>query len=190
MLEKLGEALKKATDKLAGALFVDKKVIDEVCKELQRGLISADVNVHLVKEITDKIKEKANDEKIKGIEKKDQIIKILYDTILEIIGEEKQELKLNEKSQTKILLLGLYGAGKTTAATKLALYYSKRGKKVAVIGLDVHRPAASEQVEQNAKKAVEIADRTYVLEDGKIALTGGKEILKNPEIKSIYFGGR
>jgi len=45
-------------------------------------------------------------------------------------------------------------------------------------------------VEQNAKKAVEIADRTYVLEDGKIALTGGKEILKNPKIKNIYFGGR
>lgn len=152
MLEKLGEALKKATDKLAGAIFVDKKVIDEVCKELQRGLISADVNVHLVKEITDKLKEKASDEKIKGVDKKDQIIKILYDTILEIIGGEKQELKLNDKSQTKILLLGLYGAGKTTAATKLALYYSKRGKKVAVIGLDVHRPAAADQLEQNASK--------------------------------------
>jgi ABC-type branched-subunit amino acid transport system ATPase component len=45
-------------------------------------------------------------------------------------------------------------------------------------------------VEQNAKKAVEIADRTYILEDGKIALEGGKEILKDPRIKEIYFGGR
>jgi signal recognition particle subunit SRP54 len=154
MLEKLGEALKKATDKIAGAIFVDKKMIEEVCRELQRGLISADVNVHLVKEITDKLKEKANDEKIKGIEKKDQIIKILYDTILEIIGGEKQELKLKEgkKEQTKIFLLGLYGAGKTTTANKLGLYYSKRGKKVALLGLDVHRPAAADQLEQLAKQ--------------------------------------
>lgn len=157
MLEKLGEALKKATDKIAGAIFVDKTTIEEVVKDLQRALISADVNVHLVKEITDKIKEKAYDEKIKGIEKREQLIKLLYDTILEIIGGEKKELKIlesapGERTQTKIILLGLYGAGKTTAAAKLGLYYSKRGKKVALLGLDVHRPAASDQLEQLAKQ--------------------------------------
>jgi signal recognition particle subunit SRP54 len=152
MLEKLGEALKKASNKLTKAIFVDKAVIDEVTKDLQRALISADVNVHLVKEITDKIKEKANDEKIKGIEKREQLIKILYDSVLEIIGGEKQEIKIKDKEQTVILLLGLYGAGKTTTAGKLGLYYSKRGKKVALLGLDVHRPAASEQLEQIAKQ--------------------------------------
>jgi len=152
MLEKLGEALKKATDKIAKAVFLDKKTIEEVSKELQRALISADVNIHLVKEITDKIKEKASDESIKGIEKREQLIKILYDAILEIIGGEKQELKLEEGKQTKIMLLGLYGAGKTTTAAKLGMYYSKRGKKVAVVGLDVHRPAAAEQLRQNAEK--------------------------------------
>jgi signal recognition particle subunit SRP54 len=152
MLEKLGEALKKASNKIAKAIFVDKAVIEEVTKDLQRALISADVNVHLVKEITDKIKEKANDEKIKGVEKREQLVKLLYDSVLEIIGKEKRELILQEKKQTVILLLGLYGAGKTTATGKLALYYSKRGKKVAVIGLDVHRPAASEQLKQIAEK--------------------------------------
>ncbi len=155
MLEKLGEALKKATNKLANAIFVDKAMIEEVTKELQRALISADVNVHLVKEITDRIKKEASDEKIKGIEKKEHLVKLLYDTILEIIGGEKKELKLkesNEKKQTVILLLGLYGAGKTTTAGKLALYYSKRGKKVAVLGLDVHRPAAAEQLKQITEK--------------------------------------
>lgn len=154
MLEKLGEALKKATSRITKAIFVDKALIEDITKELQRGLISADVNVHLVKEITDKIKREASDEKIKGIEKKEHLVKLLYDTLLEIIGGEKKELKLNEgkEKQTIILLLGLYGAGKTTAATKLALYYSKRGKKSAVVGLDVHRPAASDQLEQNAAK--------------------------------------
>lgn len=133
MLEKLGEALKKATDKIAKAVFLDKKVIEEVAKDLQRALISADVNVFLVKEITDKLKEKAGDETIKGIDKKEQLIKLLYDTILEIIGKEKKELTLNEKKQTIIMLCGLYGAGKTTTAGKLGLYYSKRGKKVALL---------------------------------------------------------
>ena len=154
MLEKLSEALKKATDKISKAVFVDKAVIEEVTKELQRALISADINVFLVREITTKLKEKANDERINGIEKKEQIIKLLYDTILEIIGKEKRELVLKDgkKEQTVIMLLGLYGAGKTTTAGKLGLYYSKRGKKVALLGLDVHRPAATDQLEQIAKQ--------------------------------------
>lgn len=152
MLEKLGEALKKASNKLAKSIFVDKAVIDEVTKDLQRALIAADVNVFLVKEITQKLKDKASDEKIKGIEKKEQIIKLLYDTILEIIGKEKKEIKFNDKGQTIILLLGLYGAGKTTTAGKLGAYYSKRGKKVALLGLDVHRPAATDQLEQIGKQ--------------------------------------
>jgi len=152
MLEKLGEALRKTTNKIANAIFLDKKMVEEIIKELQRALISADVNVFLVKEITEKLKEKAYDERIKGVEKKEELIKYLNDTILEIIGGEKKEIVLNEKKQTIILLLGLYGAGKTTTASKLGLYYSKRGKKVALLGLDVHRPAASDQLEQLAKQ--------------------------------------
>jgi len=151
MLDKLGQALKSATNKIAKAIFIDKNTINEVAKDLQRALISADVNIHLVKKITDEIKDLASSEKIKGIEKREQLIKLLHDKITEILGKEKKELILSDK-QSRIMLLGLYGAGKTTAATKLALYYSKRGKKVAVIGLDVHRPGAAQQLKQNAEK--------------------------------------
>ena len=73
MLEKIGQALKSATNKIAKAIFIDKGVIEEVTKDLQRALIGADVNVHLVKEITDEIKKLASDEKIKGVEKREQI---------------------------------------------------------------------------------------------------------------------
>ena len=148
MLEKLSEALKKATDKIAKAVFVDSTAINEVCKELQRALISADVNVMLVKEITDKIKSAASDEKIKGIEKKEHLIKLLYDIILETIGGEKQELKLKEgkNEQTRILLLGLYGAGKTTTAGKLAIFLRKKGRKPLLVPSDVYRPAAIDQL--------------------------------------------
>jgi len=151
MLEKLGAVIKKATDKITGTLFVDSRLIEGIIKDLQRALIEADVNVNLVKELSDEIKE-ASKKDIKGIEKKEQIIKILHDKLLEMLGGEKQELKLDKKKQEKIMLLGLYGAGKTTTIAKLANYYTKRGKKVAILGLDVHRPAASEQLEQLAKQ--------------------------------------
>ncbi|OGJ12990.1 hypothetical protein A3K82_01045 [Candidatus Pacearchaeota archaeon RBG_19FT_COMBO_34_9] len=150
MLEKLGEVIRKATDKIANALFLDKDLVDSIVRDLQRALIEADVNVALVKELSDKIKKSALDERIKGIEKKEHMIKILHDELLNILGEYKQ-LKLTEKHNV-ILFLGLYGSGKTTTIAKLGNYYSKRGFKTALIGLDVHRPAAQEQLKQLAEK--------------------------------------
>jgi len=150
MLEKLGQVLKKATDKIANAIFLDKNLVDTIVRDLQRALIEADVNILLVKEITDKIKKTALDERIKNIEKKEHIIKILHEELVKILGE-KKELEL-KKTQNKIMFLGLYGAGKTTTIAKLGNYFAKRGKKIALIGLDVHRPAAPEQLEQMSKK--------------------------------------
>lgn len=152
MLERLGEVLKKATDKIANAIFLDKNLVDSIVKDLQRALIEADVNIVLVKQISDKIKQAAVDERIKGIEKKEHLIKLLHDELKSILGEHK-ELKLKSgKTQNKIMLLGLYGAGKTTTIAKLGNYYAKRGKKVALVGLDVHRPAAKEQLKQLGEK--------------------------------------
>jgi signal recognition particle subunit SRP54 len=152
MLESLGGALKKGFDKIAGAMFLDKKTIELVVKDLQRALIQADVNVHLVKELGERIKKEAEDERIKGIEKKEHLTKILHDEVLNLLGKEKHELKIEKGKQTKIMLLGLYGSGKTTTTHKLAAYYGKRGFKVAMLGLDVHRPAAREQLEQLGKQ--------------------------------------
>lgn len=150
MLEGLGKALKKTTDKLANAIFLDKNLIDSIIRDLQRALIQADVNILLVKQLSDKIKKAALDERIKEIDKKEHVIKLLHDELLKILGE-KKDLKLQEK-QNRIMLLGLYGAGKTTTIGKLGNYYAKRGKKVALIGLDVHRPGAPEQIQQIAEK--------------------------------------
>ncbi len=150
MLEKLGNVLKKATDKIANAMFLDKNLVNQIVRDLQRALIEADVNIVLVKQLSDKIKKAAIDERIKDIEKKEHIIKLLHDELIKILGE-KKELKLEQK-QNRIMLLGLYGAGKTTTIAKLANWYAKRGKKTAIIGLDVHRPAAKEQLQQLGKK--------------------------------------
>jgi len=150
MLEKLGAALKKATDKIANALFLDKDVVDSIVRDLQRALIEADVNVSLVKELSDKIKKEGMDERIKGIDKKEHLIKLLHNELLGILGENKQ-LKLSDK-QNRIMLVGLYASGKTTTIAKLGNWFAKRGKKVALIGLDVHRPAAKEQLMQLGEK--------------------------------------
>ncbi len=149
MLEKLSTILKKTTDKIANAIFLDKKLLDSIIKDLQRALIEADVNVQLVLQLTQKIKKAALDERVKGIEKKEHIIKLLHDELLAILGQ-KREIKLQK--QNTFMLIGLYGSGKTTSAIKLASYYAKRGNKVCALGLDVYRPAASEQLQQLGNK--------------------------------------
>jgi len=110
MLERLGEVIRKATNKIANAIFLDKNLMDSIIRDLQRALIEADVNILLIKKISDKLKKEALDERIKGIEKKEHVIKLLHDELVEILGENIQ-LKL-KKGQNKVMLLGLYGAGK------------------------------------------------------------------------------
>ena len=151
MLERLGEVIRKATNRIANAIFLDKNLIDSIIRDLQRALIEADVNILLIKKISDKIKKESLDERIKGIEKKEHVIKLLHDELVGILGKHIQ-LKL-KKGQNRIMLLGLYGAGKTTTIAKLGNYFAKRGNKVALIGLDVHRPAAKEQLKQLAEKS-------------------------------------
>jgi len=149
VLGKLGDALRKTTDKIANAVFLDKNLVDGVVKELQRALIEADVNVSLVMELSKKIKKEAIDERLKNVEKKEHIIKLLHDDLISILGKSR-DLVLGKKNT--FLFVGLYGAGKTTTIGKVAAYYSKRGKKVCAVGLDVHRPAAPEQLKQVCEK--------------------------------------
>jgi len=178
MLGSLGSALKKGFDKIAGAIFLDKKTIDLIVKDLQRALIQADVNIYLVKELGDRIKKEAENEKIKGIDKKEHITKILHDEILNLLGREKHELKIEKGKNNRIMLLGLYGAGKTTTSSKLASFYSKRGFKVAMLGLDVHRPAAANQLEQLGKQ---YKIQVFVDKDEKNALKIYKKYKKDLE---------
>jgi len=157
VLEKLGESLRNITKKISGAIFFDRNTIDGIVKELQRALLEADVEIKLAYELGEKLKRLAANEKIRGIERKEQIIKLIHDEIVSFVGEEKKELFIDKKIKPyKIMMLGLYGSGKTTTISKLAFYYKKRGFKCCMLGLDVHRPAAPEQLEQLGKK-IEVA---------------------------------
>ncbi|UCD21137.1 MAG: signal recognition particle protein [archaeon] len=153
MLDKLGSALKKTLSKIAGAVFVDNSLIDQICEELKRSMLEADIPLDIIQGLIEKIKEQSKKDQ-KGIEKREQLLKLIHDELTNIIGKGEKKIKPDKKAKPYIIMLaGLYGAGKTTAAAKLALYYSKRGFKTCVLGLDVHRPAAPEQLQQMAEKA-------------------------------------
>ncbi|MFH1510591.1 MAG: signal recognition particle receptor subunit alpha [Candidatus Woesearchaeota archaeon] len=154
VLEKLGSSLKETLQKIAKSMFVDEKLINELVKDIQRALLQADVNVQLVFDLTTRIKGRAlKEEPAKGLSKREQLVKIVYDELVEFLGKEKHEIVIGKARPFKVMLVGLFGSGKTTTAAKLAKFYSKRGHKVAVVGLDVHRPAAMDQLEQLAKQA-------------------------------------
>ncbi|RLE44087.1 signal recognition particle protein Srp19, partial [Candidatus Woesearchaeota archaeon] len=153
VLEKLGTSLKNTLQKIARSVFVDEKLINELVKDIQRALLQSDVNVKLVFELSNKIKEKALKEETPGaLTKKEHLINIVYEELTKFLGGEKEEVKFSEKKPNKIVLVGLFGSGKTTTTGKLAKYFMKRGLKVALLGLDVHRPAAMDQIEQIGKQ--------------------------------------
>jgi signal recognition particle subunit SRP54 len=206
MLEKLGKILRKTTDKIANAIFLDKNLVDGIIKDLQRALIEADVNILLVKELSDKIRKGAFDERVNETDKKEHVIKLLHDELVKILGKEKKLELSDKKIQNRIMLVGLYAAGKTTTIAKLGNWYAKRGKKVALVGLDVHRPAAKEQLmqlgkqnninvftdleETNALKLWKSLDKSGKLKDYDLVLidTAGRHSLDKElveEIKSL-----
>lgn len=144
----LGQGIRKALSRITGAAILDENAIRELVRELQRVLISNDVNVKLVYELTKRIEEKAlREKKAQNLNLREHIIRIVYDELVAILGE-KFEPQLKKQ---KILILGLFGSGKTTSIAKLAKFYQSKGLKVCVIAGDVHRPAAIEQLQQLAE---------------------------------------
>ncbi len=145
MLEKLSEGLKEALRKITGAGYVDKNVLDELAKDIQKTLLASDVDVKLASDLTERIKNRALNEKPSGgVTAKEHVIKIVYDELVRLVGE-KSELSLKPG---RVMFVGLFGAGKTTSIGKLAKFYQKKGLRPALIGCDVHRPAAMDQLLQ------------------------------------------
>lgn len=146
----LGEGLRQAIAKLTRATIIDANTIREFNKELQKTLLSADVEVRLVLKFTKDIEEKALHSKPPaGLNPKDYITNIVYEELVRLVGP----TYVPELKRHLILLMGLYGSGKTTTAAKLAKYYQDRGLSAALVCCDVTRPAAYTQLETLAKQA-------------------------------------
>ncbi|MEE8168246.1 MAG: signal recognition particle protein Srp54 [Candidatus Hydrothermarchaeales archaeon] len=151
MLDKLGGSLSAVVKRIASAALVDKKLVKEAVKDIQRALLSADVKVSLVLELSNRIEERALTEKPKaGLTKKEHVITIVYEELTGLLGKGKMHVDTG-LSGGKIMMVGLQGSGKTTTCVKLAKFYTKRGVKSFIIAADTHRPAAYEQAVQLAE---------------------------------------
>lgn len=149
VLEGLGKSLRNVLGRIGSASSIDDELIKDICKDLQRALLEADVNVKLVLELTNRIKDRAtNEPPAAGRSMKDHVSQIIYQELVRLV-DNGEGIPL--KPQT-IMMVGLYGQGKTTTTGKLALYYSKKGFSVGLIGADVYRPAALEQLKQLGEK--------------------------------------
>ncbi len=145
MLDRFSKGLRSIINKVTGYALVDKKEVEEIVRDIQRTLLAADVNVRVVLEFSQRLRKSLMEDPPKGMTKREWAIKLIYDMITELLGKDEAEIPLRKK---KILLMGLFGSGKTTTAGKLAYYYQKRGLKPFLMTVDIHRPAAYEQLKQ------------------------------------------
>lgn len=148
VLDKLSDSLRETLKKITKAVFVDERLVNDLVKDIQRALLQADVNVKLVFELSNSIKNRAlKDEPPKGLTQKEFLVKVVYEELVKFLGGEGAKISIKGKPFV-IMLVGLFGSGKTTTCGKLAMYYKKRGSKVILLGTDTWRPAAFDQLEQ------------------------------------------
>ncbi len=150
VLDNLGSSLRSSLDTLQGKSRLDEDDVEEIVKEIQRSLLSADVEVGLVMDLSDSIEDRAtNEEPPGGTSARDHVLKIVYEELVDLVGE-STEIPL--ESQT-ILLAGLQGSGKTTSAAKMAWWFAKKGLRPAVIQTDTFRPGAYDQAQEMCARA-------------------------------------
>lgn len=152
-LERLGSSLYDALRKVFRASVVDEATVKELVRDIQRALLQADVNVKLVLDISKRIEERALKENVPpGISRREHVIKVVYEELTRFVGEKQVPVKIEPGKKKVIMLVGIQGSGKTTAAAKLARYFQKRGLKPGLICADIYRPGAYAQLQQLADR--------------------------------------
>jgi len=150
VLDDLGSSLRGTLDRLRGKSRISEEDVEEIVKEIQRSLLSADVDVSLVMDLSDSIKERAlEEEPPAGTGARDHVLRIVYEELVALVGE-STEVPLEEQT---IMLAGLQGSGKTTTAAKMAWWFSKKGLRPAVIQTDTFRPGAYDQAKEMTERA-------------------------------------
>lgn len=152
MFEGLSERLQGVIKKVKGYGKITEENISDMMREIRLALLEADVNYKVTKEFTNKVKEKALGEEVKGsINPGDLFVKIVKDELTELLGGTEEPLEIKNKFSI-MMMVGLQGSGKTTSTGKLAnLLRKKYNKKVLMVACDVYRPAAIDQLKQIGK---------------------------------------
>lgn len=152
MFDSLTSRLQTAFKNLRGLGRISDSNIADSLREVRMALLEADVHFKVSRDFIESVKEKAIGEKvIQSIQPGQQIIKIIHDELVRLLGASNEALVLEPKPAS-ILMVGLHGSGKTTSSGKLAKLLAKEGKKPLLVAADVYRPAAMEQLETLAKQ--------------------------------------
>src|SRR6266478_3838409 len=147
MFENLQEKLQRAFKNLRGQGTLTPENIEEALKEIRMALLEADVNFKVVKQLIDRIQEKAIGQSVlTALSPAQQVVKIVHDELVEILGRDTAKLKFASQPPSVILMAGLQGSGKTTTSGKLAAWLKKGGHRPMLVSVDVYRPAAREQL--------------------------------------------
>lgn len=148
MLEKLTGTFSDIVRSISGKSKITEKNIEESVEQIKMALLEADVNLRVVRRfVNSTIEEAKGDKVLKSVDPGQQFVKIIYDKIVAMLGDSKTDFTLKgPDTQSVILLLGLQGAGKTTAAHKLAFRLQKEGRRPLLVACDLIRPAAVEQL--------------------------------------------
>jgi signal recognition particle subunit SRP54 len=173
MFDALTEKLQSALGDLRGRGVLDEEAINRAMREVRLALLEADVNFGVVKDFVAHVRERALGEEVrKSLTPGQQVVKIVHEELTELLGSSDSRLAFSPRPPTTILLAGLQGAGKTTAAGKLALLLEKEGRKPALVAADLQRPAAIDQLIQVGEQvgvpvyADERADPVKAVHDG------------------------
>lgn len=175
MLEKITGTFSGIIKSLSGKSTITEKNIEDTVEQIKMALLEADVNLRVVRRFVNSTIEEAKGEKVlKSVNPGQQFTKIIYDKIVSMLGDQKKSLNLKGPDTTSVvLLLGLQGAGKTTAASKLAARLKKEGRNPMLAACDLVRPAAVEQLsvlgekigvpvfKENSKDAVKNAEEAF-----------------------------
>src|SRR5581483_11192546 len=160
MFENLQEKLQRAFKTLRGQAVLSEENMQEALRQLRLALLEADVNFKVVKQIIDDIRAKAlGQEVMASLSPAEQVIKIVRDELVEVLGKDTARLKFASQPPTVVLMAGLQGSGKTTTSGKLAHWLKNGGHRPLLVSVDVYRPAAREQL-----KIVAQATKTNIYE--------------------------
>ena len=148
MFDELQEKLAATFARLRGRGVLNEADIKEGLREVRRVLLEADVNFQLSREFLERVEQKAvGAMQVRSVSPAQQLVKIVYDELVVLLGERREGLKLSSVPPTVVMLVGLQGSGKTTTAAKLARRLKGEGRQVRLVALDVYRPAAIDQLE-------------------------------------------
>jgi len=169
MFEQLSDKLTVTFERLRGRPRVTEADLEEALRDVRVALLEADVNFKVVRQLVATVRERALGAKVlESITGAQQVVKIVHDALVEMLGSEATPLVRAERPPTVVVLAGLQGSGKTTTAAKLANLLRKQGRRPLLVAADVHRPAAIDQLVTLGKQLgvpVKAVDASRVAED-------------------------